>query len=426
MQNKAAIMRIFMANTVSGAAQGVSMLAIPWYFTDNLKDSSQFGKIYGLVTLVSLFWGLYAGTLVDRYNRKHLFLWENAVCGLLFIGIASMGYILGQVPTIWVAVAFAATFFNYNLHYPALHAFMQEINAPKDYAHITSYLEIQGQMTTALSGGLAAVLLSGISAGDINLPLLGKFYWPYEVKMWALHDVFMLDGLTYLLSLVLIFPIQYKPIATRIVEKLSLSERFQIGIDFLKANKLIFIFGNASYFIFVVTMVINYTLLPAFARNHLGGNSSVFAIGDISWAIGSAFAGAFIRRIFNQTQTIKGNIGLACLTTTGLCVLALSRHIGLFYGIMFLLGWANAGARVLRVSYLFHHIPNQVIGRTSAVFQVINVLLRLGFIWVCSLPFFQVNISYSFGALAVGCLLSIGLMVAYYPALSKLKNMSDS
>ena len=83
MQNRSAIVRLFAANTISGLAQGISMLAIPWYFADTLQNIPLFGKIYAITTLISLFWGLYVGTLIDKYNRKHLFLYETAFGAIL-------------------------------------------------------------------------------------------------------------------------------------------------------------------------------------------------------------------------------------------------------------------------------------------------------------------------------------------------------
>ena len=73
MKNKQAITLLFIANIISGFAQGISMLAIPWYFADILGMSSTYAKGYAILTFISLFWSLYSGTLVDRYSRKNSF-----------------------------------------------------------------------------------------------------------------------------------------------------------------------------------------------------------------------------------------------------------------------------------------------------------------------------------------------------------------
>ena len=54
-----------------------------------------------------------------------------------------------------------------------------------------------------------------------------------------------------------------------------------------------------------------------------------------------------------------------------------------------MIGFANAGARVLRLSFLFRHVPNQVIGRVNSIFGIINVMNRTVFILILSLSFFS-------------------------------------
>ena len=149
-------------------AQGISMIAIPWYFIHIVDRPSLWGGFYAFITLCSLFWGVYAGTLVDRFDRKRLFQFETSISGVLVMLVAAIGFYLGSMPMLGAGVVFAITFFNYNLHYPALYAFVQEISEPKDYQRITSYLEIQGQSTNAIGGGLAALLISGVTAGPVS------------------------------------------------------------------------------------------------------------------------------------------------------------------------------------------------------------------------------------------------------------------
>ena len=55
---------------------------------------------------------------------------------------------------------------------------------------------------------------------------------------------------------------------------------------------------------------------------------------------------------------------------------------------MFLLGITNAGVRILRVTYLFKNIPNNIIGRATSVFSSINVIVRMSLIGLFSSPFF--------------------------------------
>jgi MFS family permease len=73
MKNRTAFGLLIVANFISGCAQGITMLAIPWYFVNIIQKPSEFGLLYASVTLLSVFWSLYSGTFIDRYNRKKIF-----------------------------------------------------------------------------------------------------------------------------------------------------------------------------------------------------------------------------------------------------------------------------------------------------------------------------------------------------------------
>ncbi|MGB1205750.1 MAG: MFS transporter [Chitinophagales bacterium] len=425
MRNKQAIIRLFIANTISGFAQGLSMLAIPWYFVDILEQPVLWGSIYLAVNAISLFWGLYAGTLVDRFNRKNIFLAETSIGTIWLLSIAAFGFYFGHVPIFLAGLVFATTFFTYNIHYPALYAFVQEITDKEHYSRITSYLEIQGQITNVTAGGLGAILLAGIQSGEQSL-LGWQFNIPFSIEAWSLHEVFLLDGCTYLLSFFLIFPIHYQAVAIRKKEKSHLVKRFKVGVQFLKENSLVFIFGNAAYFVFVVTMLLNFVLMPNFVKSYLHAGAGVFALSDMAFSLGAVFSGLSIAYFFRNASRVLGSIIMTCVTATCLFVLVFYRGEMGFYLIMVFFGLANSGSRIMRVTYMFTHVPNQVLGRVQSIFQIINVLLRMAFIAICSSVFFIENIHYSFGLLGACCLVAAAILTYYYKDLVNLKIKEQS
>ncbi len=426
MRNLSAIIRLFIANSISGFAQGISLIAVSWYFVDILQNPTLWGNIYAAITFISLFWGLYAGTLVDRYNRKHIFLAENMAGALVLLSVSAIGFYLGGIPTPLAALCFAITFFIFNIHYPALYAFAQEITDQKHYSRITSYLEIQGQLTTMLSGAIGALLLSGVSSGEVQL-LGTSFNQPFHIEAWSLQKVFLLDGLTYIACFLIIIPIRYTAISKRYKETgASLIQRFNIGIQYLKKHPLIFVFGNAAYFIFVTTMVINFCLFPNFVKNHLNGEAHVFAIGELWFALGAVGAGIFISTLFKRTTTVMGTIVMTLVSASTFFFLTNNRTITGFYTASFFLGLANAGDRIMRVTYLFNHIPNQVIGRTQSVFTVINVVMRLFFIVLFSLAFFVEYIGIAFFIFAICCLVAAAFLAYFYKGLVNMPTHVDA
>ena len=87
MKNKKAITLLLSANFISGIAQGISMISVPMYFAQE-GLSNWFNIFYATITVVSLFWSLYGGTLIDQYNRKKIFIALNVFNGLAIAMIA--------------------------------------------------------------------------------------------------------------------------------------------------------------------------------------------------------------------------------------------------------------------------------------------------------------------------------------------------
>ena len=95
---------MFAANTVSGVSQGISLIAIPWYIANQLGRPSLYGLLYLIVTTLTLFWGPYAGTLVDKYDRKKVMISIQTVGLICVFSIAALGW-YWQNTTLWMAAA---------------------------------------------------------------------------------------------------------------------------------------------------------------------------------------------------------------------------------------------------------------------------------------------------------------------------------
>ncbi len=414
MKNKKALALLFTANAISGFAQGISMLAIPWYFTTELKDPGSFGTMYAVVTFLTIFWSLYCGTLVDRFPRKNIFLAASFVGGLILLSIAFLGYSTGSIPVLLVMFVFAATMFNYHLHYPTLYAFGQELTTKESYHKVTSYIEIMGQSTSVLSGAIAAILLSGTQNGSLDL--LGiQIHLPVDIPKWNLHDIFLLDAITYFIAVALILFIRYTPVEDLEIDRESIYKRVVSGIKFLKERPMIFLFGNCSYNIFVVLLVEIHLLLPLYVDHHLHRNADVYASSEIYYALGALLAGFGTNYLLRFMNEVRAIIAKMLLTVFVLFLCAFTQNVGIFFAISFLIGITNAGTRILRVTWLFHHIPNNIIGRTGGVFHVINILFRSGLIALFSIPFFAQgsNVTWAYFICGVFVLISVLPLIIY-------------
>lgn len=419
MKNKRSLHLLFTANAISGFAQGISMLAIPWYFTKT-QSGTYFNVSYGVITAIVLFFGLYAGTLVDRFSRKANFLGNNLVCGIFILGIAIAGYLHHQLSDFWVVAVFGITMLNYNIHYPTLYAFGHEITEPQFYNKVNANIEVVGQSTSILSGAFAALLIEGVAKGE------GKLFgfsvnMPFEILQWEIWEIFMLNALTYFIAAILVWMIRYTPVKTVQIELGSVWKRVQSGFSYLKQYPLFLIFGLFSYSVFAMLLVEIHAVLPGYVERHLQEGGSVFAAADLIYAIGALSAGLFVTKVFSSTHTVKAIIVMTYITAAIFLWAFASKSVWVIYVVSVVLGFTNAGIRVLRLTYLFNHIPNELMGRVNSIFNMANVFTRTLFIFLFSLPFFTFgnHMIWAYVTMSLFLLLSASILLAYYKQLKK-------
>jgi len=314
-----------------------------------------------------------------------------------------------------VALVFVLTFMNYSIHYPNLYAFVQEITPQKMYGKITSILEIQGQATGILGGVFAVLLLEGSKNGSIEI--LGiKINLFRSFKSWEMYEIFLLDALTYIASFLLISAISFIALTDRKEENTNIINRLKIGLGFLNKNRTTFLFGVISYFIFVAVILEGFYLGADYVSNHLNESGGVYASSDIAYSAGAMISGVFIRTIFKRVNIPAALIILTLITSALFFVLFASNSNILFYIMLFILGLTNAGSRILRVTYLFNNVPNQVYGRAASIFNICNILVRILLLLLFSLSFFEQsnNVVYAFLTLSLFLLLTAGVMLANY------------
>ncbi|MFT4643952.1 MAG: DHA3 family macrolide efflux protein-like MFS transporter [Planctomycetota bacterium] len=384
MKNKRAITFLFLANTVSGISQGISLIAIPWYISNTLSRPSLYAFMFLTATAISIPWGTFAGTLVDKYDRKKIMLAIQTAGFILISATAITGYIQNE-DTLWMAmVVYFTTVALYNIHYPNQYAFAQEITEPRHYSRITSWLEIQGQTSFAIAGAVAAILLEG-----------GVFGFHFE--KWRIHEIFMLDASTYVLAIAFLSLIKYKPIAQRDLSTGSLFTKLKEGFGFLNSNRTIFLFGVVSAVVFAGILVTSMYILPILIKNYLNGTEKVFGISEATFAIGSLLSGLLIIKIFSKKHLVLGVMVLQFIAGIAFFFMGINQSILLLYFLYLIIGFTNAGIRIMRVTYLFNVVPNKFIGRANSIFSVISASLRIMLVLIVSQPFFtgSENIRYA-------------------------------
>lgn len=387
MKNRNAILLLFLANTVSGISQGICMIAIPWYFTATLGWQSSFGIFFGVLTIISTIWSIYAGTLIDKYNRKTIQI-VYSVLGLIIMSLAALAGQFESIP-LWVvsAIAFAFTALLYNIHYMNIYSIAQEISPPEYYNKVISYLEVQGQATTILGGAAAAILLEGSNNG--NLTIFGfEIQSVYSFRPWSLYELYGLDAFTYLISILILISIRIQPVKVRTEETESAWRRFQIGWSFLKDKPALIIVIWLSQAVFVCVLLISFYLMPSYISLVLNASSHVFASSELYFALGALAAGFLARHFLLKFHEVTRILVLFALALLVFGIFIFNKHLGIFYLANILFGFSNASIRYNRVSYLWKLVPNQLMGRVSSVLNISSYVLRAVWGFIFSIPFF--------------------------------------
>ncbi len=388
------------------------MIAIPWYFAQR-GMMFEFGLVYLFTNIISMFWVPLSGTIIDNYDRKKIFMSITLIGGILIGIIALTGMRMGALPITLISSVFLFTFLNYNIHYPNLQAFVQEITERKNYAKMTSLLEVIGQMTTVTACACATILLEGTQNGTLSVLGL-NLNMGVDIQAWKIHEIFLLDAGTYFLSFIIIAMIRYVPISSRKMEAGSILERLKTGWTYLNTHKSIFWYGVLSYTVFVAMLLEAFYLGATYVNNHLREGGDIYANSKMAYAIGAIFTGFTLKYLFTRFSLPLITIILTGFTAVVFLTQFLSHSVILFFAMLFCLGITNAGTRITRVTYLFRNVPNQYFGRSSSIFFLTNILIRIILLALFALKFFHTDNNIIYAYLTVSVILFVATVLLMY------------
>jgi MFS transporter, DHA3 family, macrolide efflux protein len=424
LKNKRPLTILFIANAVSSFAQGVTMIAIPWYFNHTLKEPQLFMLAFAAINFGLIFWSLYAGDIVDGFNRKDVFLGTNFIQGLIILSVASLGFKEGDLPAGLILMVFTITFFGYYIHYPNLYAYVQEITEPEYYTKVIAYIEIIGQSVTMLAGLIGGILLNGIDIFKIiDSPFTGQpwFELTLYIKQWQLYEIILFNAIAYFASFIIIIFIRAVAIKDIVYEdEGNVMMRLKVGYDYLRSNKLVTIFALCSFSIFIIILVDMFALRSMYVQYHLLGSSIVYGFSEVLMGAGAFLAAGLIVGILSKMPIPKSIIIMIMMTTGALIWIGLNSSIFILFFLSFILGFTNAGSRIFRVSYLFRLIPNEMAGRVNSILNVIGIIIRVILIIIFSAFASGTKVTYAYLALGGYTLISGLVLIYLYKPLLKL------
>ena len=150
---------LWAGHLISHAGDAVYMIALPWLMLELTGSKSLTSYIAMAAYLPAVLFGLIAGVLIDRYNRKWIMIFSDILRSLL-VAIVPLALIFDFITPILIGVitfllATFSTFF-----YPARDSLIPYIVTPEELPAANSAISISGQMAHLLGPLLAGLGIS--------------------------------------------------------------------------------------------------------------------------------------------------------------------------------------------------------------------------------------------------------------------------
>ena len=340
MQQQRNISLLWLAQIISTAGDAIYQIALFWLVLDITGSSTTTGLIAMAAFLPAMLFGLYAGVIADKYNRKLIMIFSNLSQALTVIIIPIILYFGYENMLLIGILAFVRASFS-TFFPPALNALVPMITSKDRLVGVNSLLATSGQL---------AYLIGPLAAGLI-------------LSVVSIQYLFIIDSTSFLIA-ILILAFIILPAQTKKPEKQfsSIKEIFS-GIKYIKEHKP---FGT----LFILTVINNFFIMgPAFVgmlllvKDSLGGTASQYAFVESGLAFGMLIGSIFVYRIKNRINI--GKLLLIGMVLDGITYSLMYFAGSVNYVLLFIIihAFGIPMITISRTSIIQKHSPNQYHGR---------------------------------------------------------------
>lgn len=347
---------LWTAQLVSTIGSSLTDLAAAIFVFNVTHSALNVGITLMVTAIPTLFVGLFAGVLVDRFDRKRILQASDLLRGLLVLTIPFLVVDTDDILVLYVILFLAAVvrqFFD-----PAWESVLPEIASEEELARANSFLSISSFGSTAV-GFAAAGILAGI---DIHVP-------------------FYIDAATFLFSFACVSLVRLPRHADApeestsprvIVSNLREGARTLWQIPLLRSLLLAGAAVNLSFGLW------NVLLLPMAIRA-LNATEAEYGLQEGLTSVGFAVAALLMAKYLDRLPEIEWmTIGVVGMGVFGV-LYGLSPNIQIAIVIVMITGFLNAPFGIARRTLMQRSIPRAMRGRVfSAFFVTRDVLFLIG------------------------------------------------
>ncbi|MFP3853672.1 MAG: MFS transporter [Anaerolineales bacterium] len=344
-------MLLFAATLISRAGDTFTFLALAVHIDSLYQDPGQAARALGLVmiafVLPQVVFGLFAGTMVDRWDRKRVMVASDLLRALLvptFLLLQSPGDLL-----LAAAVAFGVSSFSI-FFYPARTALLPKVVDEDDLITANSWLQV-GETIARLSGPI----LAGVAIGSFGI----------RVGFIIDSATFMVSGLL-LLGLV---GIKTRAPQAESGQLRSTMEELWEGIQYAASSKLLQGVAIGLALALLGIGAVDVLFVP-FMREAFGappeGLGLLMTSQGVGMLVGGLLMGWIGTRVSSRMVAVAG-LSLLGLGTAGI---GLAPAYWAAVPLMVLVGLALTPLNAALQTILQQGVPQEILGRASSVVDI--------------------------------------------------------
>jgi MFS family permease len=332
-------------STIGNGLLGVAASILVYRITGSAMSV---GFMLLAAAMPSLFVGLIAGVVVDRFDRKRIMIRANAICAL---AVAAIPIMLPR-GIIWLYVLVALSSAVEQFFAPAQASVLPE-TAPDE-----QLMAANAMMTISLYG---AVTIGAAAGGFI-------------ASFSTLTTAFVLDAVSFLLSALCIAWLDVAPLAAREHTGnagASTLRNLRDGLAFVRKTPVLRSLAVVFGLTFVDYGLTNSLTLP-FIKRALHGTDFQFSLVEAVFAVGFVAGSLIMAHIADRLHAGQW-IGISILGMGGVTVcLALGRQVWVVIACSTMIGLLNAPSYLGRQLLIQRTTPREIRGRVSSVFFVLR------------------------------------------------------
>jgi len=327
---------------VSQLGDKLALVAFPWLVYQSTHSALNTGVVLAIYTLPYVLFGVVAGVLIDRFNKRLIMIFSDLLRAALVLCVPlAANWSIAAVFVLGFLVSSIGVFFD-----PCRLAIVPELVSPPQLVRANSLLATADSLTEVIGLAAAGFIVYGVGT----------------------RIAFSVDSITFVVSAVALSFMVYegRPKPETRLDGGAVRREAGEGVSFIVHNR-----GMLMNTIMVAAATVGlgaiYPLTFLYAVQVVGGGARTFGVLEATLAAGFLVGALALTAVADRVR--KGVLMIVGMTALGACLIVIGTidKMPLALVPFFLGGLANAVFLIAIDTYLQETVPEELRGRVSGV-----------------------------------------------------------